>query len=157
MENLAAVPPATPRGQLGEHLPSPLLLLEPALPGAVPPSRGGSSSTQGHWLFPSPPTPPRPGAGVSPVAPDLSQPGSGQSSGYRDSGPHVLQSRGPTAQTLAAARRTPGLALALQHLASVTCTRAPGDVWSSPSVAVSTFHASRSAVASLPELSGPGE
>ena len=60
MENLAAVPPATPRGQLGEHLPSPLLLLEPALPGAVPPSRGGSSSTQGHWLFPSPPPPPPP-------------------------------------------------------------------------------------------------
>lgn len=53
---LSLLPRRRVSGVSAYHIPLPLL--EPALPGAVPPSRGGSPSTQGHWLFPSPP--PRP-------------------------------------------------------------------------------------------------
>lgn len=95
MENLAAVPPATPTGQRGEYLPSPTAPAGTGPAGGRPTVLGRLSVHAGPLAVPIATIPPPLGARVSPVTPDLSQLGPGQSSGYSDSDPMSYRAGAP--------------------------------------------------------------
>ncbi|XP_026951795.1 innate immunity activator protein isoform X3 [Sagmatias obliquidens] len=139
------------------HIPLPLL--EPALLGAVPPSRGGSPSTQGHWLFPSPPPRPALEPGCHPLPPTSVSRALGRALGTGTVTPRPTEQgpRGPNSGH-SEADAQPGSVSG--PAASGLCHPHPrprGRVELLLGGRVSTFHASLSAVATLPGLSGPGE
>lgn len=139
------------------HLPLPPL--EPALPAAVPPSWGGSPSTQGHWLFPSPPSRPRLEPGCHLLPPTSVSWALGRALGTvtvtpcpTEQGPHGPNSGHSEADARPGSVSGPAVSgLCHPHPRPRGCVELP------LSGRISTLHASLSAVATLPRLSGPRE